>query len=91
MSMTWVWSCPIGVWKYSALNLAIYFHIAFVVETWVVGFTLQRVKKKRPVSCQEALRKRCNTTLKAVQKRRRMAAAMCTILPITDSHHGAAT
>ena len=29
MLITWAWSCPIGVWKYSALNL---------VETWLVGF-----------------------------------------------------
>lgn len=25
------------------------FHIAFVVETWLVGFTFQRAKKKRQV------------------------------------------
>ena len=36
--LTWAWSCPVGVWKYSALNLAIHFDIAFVVETWLVGW-----------------------------------------------------
>ena len=37
MLITWAWSCPMGVWKYSALNFAIYFDIAFVVERWLVS------------------------------------------------------
>ena len=59
---------PTGVvWKYSALNLAIHFHIAFVVETWLVGFALQRVKKKRPVWFWKPLRKQHNTALNGVE------------------------
>ena len=68
MLITWAWSCPIRVWKYSALNWAIHFHRAFVVETWLVGFALQRVKKKRPVLCRKPLREKHNTALNAAEK-----------------------
>ena len=39
MFITWAWCCSIVVWKYSALNKTIYFYRAFVVETWLDGFT----------------------------------------------------
>ena len=68
MLITLAWSCPIGVWKYSALNLTIYFHRAFVVETWLAGFALQRVKKKRQVYCQKPLQKQHNAMLSGVKK-----------------------
>jgi len=71
MLITWAWSWPIGVWKYSALNLAIHFHIAFVLETWLVGFALQRVKKEETSLVSEATPKatQYNTKLtKAVEK-----------------------
>jgi len=50
MLITWAWSCPIGVWKYSALNLAIRFHIAFVVETWLVGWFRSPKNKEEETS-----------------------------------------
>ena len=40
----------------------------FAVETWLVGFALQRVKKKRPVSCRTPLREQHNAILKGAEK-----------------------
>ena len=68
MLITWAWSCAIGVWKYPALNLTIYFHRAFVVKTRLVGFALQRVKKKSQVYYQKPLQKQHNTMMNGVEK-----------------------
>ena len=90
--ITWAWSCSIGVWKYSALNLAIHFHIAFLVETCMAGrFRSPKSKEEETSLVSEATPKATQynpnwgrKVFEEWQQRRQNTCAMLEVVGVAD-------